>query len=274
MKIICVGDNVVDCYLDQQTYYPGGNAINVAVNCRRFGATEAAYMGIFGDDSEADHIKWVLTQEGVSYHGSRVISAASGHPQVSLTADGDRVFIGGPQDTAQHIVRIRLTGQDIAYIRGFDVCHSSCYSGIEPELASLSEATNVSFDFSTRHEPDYIDQVAPHLRYAFFSGSHLEMAELEEIVETCHSYNVEVVGITRGSEGAFFSKSGKHFMQPVKSAFNIVDTMGAGDSFIAAFLTHYVDGVPITEALDIAATKAAWTCGFFGGIGYPRPFEG
>ena len=37
MKIICAGDNVVDCYVDQGVYYPGGNAVNVAVNCKRYG---------------------------------------------------------------------------------------------------------------------------------------------------------------------------------------------------------------------------------------------
>ena len=30
MKLIAVGDNVTDCYLDEGIYYPGGNAVNVA----------------------------------------------------------------------------------------------------------------------------------------------------------------------------------------------------------------------------------------------------
>ena len=42
MNMIGVGDNVVDCYLDQSTYYPGGNAVNVAVNCRRNGDSSEA----------------------------------------------------------------------------------------------------------------------------------------------------------------------------------------------------------------------------------------
>ena len=43
-KMIAVGDNVVDCYLEYHVYYPGGNAVNVAVNCRRDGI-EAPQMG-------------------------------------------------------------------------------------------------------------------------------------------------------------------------------------------------------------------------------------
>lgn len=34
MRIIGIGDNVVDCYLDQGLYYPGGNCVNVAVNAK------------------------------------------------------------------------------------------------------------------------------------------------------------------------------------------------------------------------------------------------
>jgi len=273
MKIIGVGDNVVDCYLDQKTYYPGGNAVNVAVHCRRNGAHPVAYVGIFGNDREAEHIKWALDQESVSWDRSRKVYAASGHPGVSLDPDGDRVFVGGPKDTAQHIFRIRLTSQDLDYIAGFDVCHTSCFSGIEPELACLASRIDVSYDFSTHATPEAIRLVCPHVRFAFFSGSALTEAELDSIINSCHSCGTEVVGITLGSRGALFSRRQERFFQAVKPVSSVVDTMGAGDSFIAGFLTRFYDGADMVRALDYAAERAAITCGFFGGFGYPRPFE-
>lgn len=48
MKLIAVGDNVTDCYLDEGIYYPGGNAVNVAVDCKRDGAEKVNYIGVFG----------------------------------------------------------------------------------------------------------------------------------------------------------------------------------------------------------------------------------
>ena len=48
MKLIAVGDNVTDCYMDEGVYFPGGNAVNVAVNCRKNGAERVEYIGIFG----------------------------------------------------------------------------------------------------------------------------------------------------------------------------------------------------------------------------------
>ncbi len=270
--MIGVGDNVVDCYLDQRKYYPGGNAVNVAVNCRRNGAFPVGYMGVFGDDPEAEHIRRCLTAEGVSWERSRRVYAASGHPAVSLSPDGDRVFVGGPKDTAQHILRIRLTPADLDYIGGFDLCHTSCYSGIEPELAALASRTAVSFDFSTRSEDEYIRAVCPHLRYAFFSGAALTRERLDSIIETCHGCGTEVVGVTLGSRGALFSRGGERFFQPVVPAKTVVDTMGAGDSFIAGFLSRFHGSGDMASALGYAAERAAATCGFFGGFGYPRDF--
>ena len=53
MKLICIGDNVVDCYLDEGVCYPGGDAVNVAVHAKRCGAEKVTYMGVFGNDAEA-----------------------------------------------------------------------------------------------------------------------------------------------------------------------------------------------------------------------------
>lgn len=56
MKLIAIGDNVVDVYLERNEMYPGGNALNVAVLSRQFGAAETAFIGIVGNDTEGDHI--------------------------------------------------------------------------------------------------------------------------------------------------------------------------------------------------------------------------
>jgi fructoselysine 6-kinase len=273
MKFIAVGDNVVDCYLDQGMYYPGGNAVNVAVNCARHGAQSVAYIGVFGDDPEAEHIKRCLEKEGIGWEYSRKTYAASGHPGVSLDPGGDRIFVGGPKDTAQHIFRIRLTPRDLDYIKRFDLCHTSCYSGIEPELEALSRCCPVSFDFSTQHEDDYIKLVAPHIRFAFFSGAGLEPDRIDRIIELCHEQGTELVGITLGSRGALFSRQGRRYTQSIKPVEKIVDTMGAGDSFIAGFLVEFYNRGNMEEALDFAAGSAAKTCLFYGGFGYPHPFE-
>jgi fructoselysine 6-kinase len=272
VKIIAIGDNVVDCYLDQGKYYPGGNCVNVAVNCKRSGAEDVSYIGIFATDDKAAHLKSVLELEGIPYNRSRVAEGISGQPRVNLTADGDRVFVGGPKNTVQHILKLKLTPEDYESIKGFDVCHSSCYSSMEEELPGLAEYINVSFDFSDKYTAAYLEKVCPYIKNGFFSGAHLNEEELEDLVAELEKYNLETIGITRGSKPALFIHQGERFYQEVYET-EIVDTMGAGDSFIAGFLTAFYDGKAMTEALDFAAKQASVTCGFYGGFGYPKELE-
>ena len=42
MKLLGLGDSVMDAYLFQGLWYPGGNAVNTAVLARRAGALTAA----------------------------------------------------------------------------------------------------------------------------------------------------------------------------------------------------------------------------------------
>ena len=64
MRVCGVGDNVVDRYLGLDRMYPGGNALNVAVFCRRAGV-EAAYLGITGSDEAGALVRESLVAEGV-----------------------------------------------------------------------------------------------------------------------------------------------------------------------------------------------------------------
>ena len=267
MNIVAIGDNVADCYIDQNKYYPGGNAVNVAVNCKRSGAKKVSYIGVFATDDKATHIKYALDEEGIDYSLSREVKGVSGQPKVNLTTEGDRVFVSSPQNTVQHKVKLRLTEEDMTYLRSYQLCHTSCYSHLEDELSTLSKILKVSFDFSENYNPKYLEKVCPYISYAFFSGANLTKGEIDSLIENLSQYNLEVIGITRGDKPAIFIKDVKIYHQNVLNV-DIVDTMGAGDSFIGGFLTEYYTSNNMERSLQFAAKQASKTCGFFGGFGY------
>lgn len=270
-KMIAIGDNVVDCYLDDGVYYPGGNAVNVAVNCHKDGIEDVAYIGIFGNDEKAEHIKWALTQEGIHFDRSRTLCAPSGSPGVRLI-DGDRKFVGGPRDTAQHIARLRLVQEDLDYMAQYALCHTSCFSNIEYELPVMKEICQISFDFSENTNDEYLQRVCPYLTYAFFSGSSMTDEEIQKLMDRCHELGTPIVGVTLGSRGSVFSENGKRYHQGIKRV-EAIDTTGAGDSFIAGFLTKRILGASMESALDFAADVAAKTCQTHGSFGYPHPLK-
>ena len=180
-KMIAVGDNVVDCYLDDHVYYPGGNAVNVAVNCRRDGIEDVAYIGMFGNDGKAEHLKWALTQENVHFERSRTMYAPSGSPGVRLI-DGDRKFVGGPRNTAQHVARIRLTPEDLDYIEQYGLCHTSCFSRVR--AAGDGQALSGFLRFLRAHRPG-------------LSGARLPVCDVCVLLRLAHD-----AGGDRGTDGS------------------------------------------------------------------------
>ncbi len=269
MKLIGIGDNVVDYYQDQGLMYPGGNALNVAVVSKRNGAEACAYLGITGDDAAAEHVIRCLEAEGIDISRIRRAYGPNGEATVALNEDGDRVFVGTNRGIrVQSLLTLRLTEDDLDYINQYDVIHTSINSDLEHELPRLAHKA-ISFDFSTkkRWNPDYLQKVCPYLTYAFFSGSDMTMEEIDSLMNEVHRLGVKVVGVTRGSEAAIFSNGEERYQQdPVET--HVVDTMGAGDSFISGFLSSYQDQRNMKEALLQAARSAAATCGENGAFGY------
>ena len=59
VRILGIGDNMVDKNLTTGMMYPGGQAMNIAVNTKMLGA-QTGFIGPMGDDYVADHIKNTL----------------------------------------------------------------------------------------------------------------------------------------------------------------------------------------------------------------------
>ncbi|MDP4108636.1 MAG: PfkB family carbohydrate kinase [Bacillota bacterium] len=269
MRLITVGDNVTDCYISDGLYYPGGQAVNVAVNAKRDGALAVNYLGIFGNDDRADFILSCLNKEGVTTLRSRRVYAHTAQPGVRISTDGDRVFVSGPRDSCQHLFALSLTREDYELIRSYDVCHTTNQAHIESQLPQLSREIPVSFDFSDRRGDAYLKAVCPYLKYAFFSGSDMGEEEVLSLIESAHALGTGIVCVTRGTLGSVVSDGKKVYRQGIKKV-ETVDTMGAGDAYIAAFLTRFADGGDMEASLDYASERSAYTCTIRGGFGYPH----
>ena len=267
--LLCIGDNVVDLYLDRGVYFPGGNALNVAVLARRFGLADVAYMGIVGNDRESDHVQACMVAEGLSTAHLRRVEGPNGKAQVTHDADGDRVFVASNRGGIRRKLMLRMDEDDLALIAAKGHVHSSCFSYLEPELPRIRAAAHrVSFDFSTLHDPAYLAQVCPHVTTAFLSGAGLADTAVSELIARVLDLGPETVCVTRGDKGAVWADGQIRIEQPIVPA-TVVDTMGAGDAFIAGYLAGSLDEKPPAEALSYAASCAAKACEWEGAWGYP-----
>lgn len=274
------GDNVVDKYEHIKTMYPGGNCVNFAVYAKMFGAKRSAYMGYFGNDTEAEHVMYALDDIGIETVKCKQLEGENGCARATLV-DGDRVFLGSNEGGIRGKTPYVLDRFDLEYIRQFDFVHSGNYCFMEKELPKIHEAgVPISFDFSDDSEDSYYAEVAPTVDYAFcsFDGTDEEAREhLKKIV----SYGPKLAVASRGADGCILYDGQEYYVQKAVPIKEVVDTMGAGDSLITSFMVAYTDHLKkgitgetaIRESLAAAAEFASKVCGMNGAFGYGKKYE-
>ena len=241
MRLLCLGDNNVDIYRGQGRIYPGGNCVNVAVYASRNGV-EAAYLGNLGRDYPGRVQQRAMETNGVDVSRIRWWDEPTSAADVEIV-DGDRVFSNYTNEI--HTVHpITLTDQELQECAGFDWIHTSCYSILSADTLPRLKAMGVpvSYDFSIEFTEQEIAALCPYITVAFFSCGHMSHEGLHNVLRKAYANGCRLAVATRGAEGAVLFDGTKFRVQPAYSV-EPVDTMGAGDSFIARFIQCYGDAM-------------------------------
>lgn len=268
-RILGLGDNTVDTYVDLGVQYPGGNAVNVAVMTARLGAA-TGYLGCIGEDEGGALVRASLVAERVDVARLRTRAGANARAFIGHL-DGDRTFLRAePGVRADY----RWEPADFKYIAGFDHVHTSIYSQLDGMLPLIAGAApSLSIDASNRWSPEWFDRVLPHVRIAFLSAADLPQVELDALITRCLTYGPEVIVATRGGEGAIGATRGDRLTQAALPI-TVVDTLGAGDGFISGFLVSYLGGASLRAAMVAGAAYAARVCSWHGGYGHGARWTG
>ncbi|CAH0177030.1 PfkB family carbohydrate kinase [Pseudomonas brassicacearum] len=267
-SLIAVGDNTLDVYLDRNIEYPGGNALNVSVFAARLGA-RSAYLGCVGDDRHGQYLLDCLQQEAVDASHCRILTGANGWACVD-SINGERVFLGSDPGVCR---QLQLDADDLAYLAKFPLAHSSLYSGLESQLAQIRQASGcLSFDFSDNWVEFDWQALIQQVDIAFFSAADLSSSEARGLADSMRALGPATVVITRGAQGALaVDAQGVHEQAAQPCAF--VDSMGAGDGFIAAFLLAWQARHNLAECLARGVGHAGQVCGWAGGFGHGRSID-
>lgn len=267
VTLLAVGDNVVDRYPERGVLYPGGNAVNVAVHGRRCGAG-TAYIGAVGTDVAGRTVLDALVAEGVDTSLLRVVEGPNAYADVRVV-DGNRVF--GHGDVG--VSRIRLAPADFAAVAAATLVHTGECSMVEEQLADLAAAApRLSFDFSERPF-DYIEEHAHLVDVAIRSLPSVSADVAVEEARRIAALGPGLVAVTMGAGGAVAVEGDLVVHAPAPPT-AVVDTLGAGDAFIARLLTGLIADVPLETLLPAATTYASRSCATYGAFGYETPLDG
>lgn len=258
MRIAAVGDNCLDVYAALGKAYPGGNPVNVAVYMRRLGM-EASYTGVIGTDEYGRIMKSSLAAKGVDISHLHTRHGKSAVTQVELV-NGDRVF----GDYAEGVMAdFKLTPEDKDFLCRHDILHTGIWGKIEKDLPELHKrGLPISFDFADKLDHEIVEQALPYVDYAFFSYTKDE-PYIREYLRKAQKNGPRVAIATLGENGSI-AYDGSRFITfgiiPVK----VVDTMGAGDSFIAGFIRGVLLQKNIEECLALGTENASATLKYMG----------
>lgn len=268
MRVLGAGDNVIDQYVDLGKEFPGGNAVNVAVFASRMGV-DSAYLGAIGNDAHGDLILASLQAESVDTSQVSRLPGRTASARVRLDGN-DRVFVGSDRGVAMFAV----TNAHLDIMTGYDVVHTAYTGPLGVRLSDFSRRVRVSYDFGAKFNlaDAALRSMMSGLFLATFSVGDFLRAEAAGIAHRAAELTAANVLVTCGSHGAYLASGGRIYYQAAESIVP-VDTLGAGDAFIATVLVGLAGGDDPARVLRMASLRAADTCMHHGAFGHGRDID-
>jgi fructoselysine 6-kinase len=127
--------------------------------------------------------------------------------------------------------------------------------------------TWISYDLATVYDFERIATVAPHCFLVALSASGTSSKEALALAQLARSAGARWSLVTRGIEGALLVGEAGIFEVPAKPV-DAVDTLGAGDTYIANVLVGLLNDLQPEAILEKAAEAAAQTCLMCGAFGH------
>lgn len=258
-KIACVGDNCIDYYEQTGQAFPGGNPVNVAVYTCRLGG-EASYIGAVGTDAYGDLLLHALRDKGVDTSHVQQRAGNTALTQVSVV-NGERIL--GDYDEGV-MADFALSPADIDFLCAHDLVISGLWGKVENELCQVAARhVPVAFDCADRPENAAAQAALGSTDIAFFSDDNPDEAAVRARMLAIAQKGPGLLVATRGAAGSI-AFDGEQFTHFGIISCPVVDTMGAGDSYIAGFLQAYLEKRSISACMEAGARASAVTIGYAG----------
>lgn len=270
MKILSFGEIIWDIYPDERCI--GGAPLNFAAHAAQQGA-ESLLISAVGDDALGTAAREALLRFGVD---DSLVSTVTGKPtgQCLVTLDEEnKPHYDLLADTAYDAISCDAIPACDAFVFGTLIQRSAHNRRTLQWLLENGQFREVFCDLNIR--PPYYDRdsVERCLRYAtMLKVSREELPAVTELLygeslpieeaigQLCTDHpNIRLCLVTLDRDGAlvYEAATDKTFRQAAKPV-DVVSTVGAGDSFGAAFLTTYLRSGDIDAALQKAVEVSAF----------------
>jgi 2-dehydro-3-deoxygluconokinase len=257
----------------------GGAESNVAIGLARLGA-EVAWLGRIGADALGDRVVRELRGEGVDVIGVVDTDAPTGLMiKERPTTDAARPVLyyrtasAGSRLSADDLPALGIPDAALLHVTGITPALSSTAHDAVLTAIAIATVAGVPVSFDVNHRASLWRQRDPAPTYRqLAAGSSIVFAGLDEAqllvgsdldaaeaAQAIAELGPAQVVIKLGADGCLALIDGVRHDVPAV-AVDVVDTVGAGDAFVAGYLAELLAGASAEERLATAVTTGAFAC--------------
>jgi fructoselysine 6-kinase len=249
-RAIALADNCIDVYYKLDRYYLTGNSIDFAFNYKDMGG-DVTEMTILGNDVFALALAERLKEKNIPLRVIKEVDRPTGMATMDIV-NGDKIHV---RFAGNAMEEIEFSEDDLNFIKGFDIVYSERWAKIGRYIKSLRKENQIwVYDFSKRLELPGNDEILPYLDYAFFSYDK-EDDYIAQFMKKTRAKGAKCVIAMLGEHGSMAYDGVNFYKEPAEKV-TIVNTVGAGDSYIAAFAYGLSLGESVPECMKRGKDRA------------------
>ncbi|HOV21379.1 MAG TPA: carbohydrate kinase family protein [bacterium] len=294
-KVLCIGIIVGDFLVkpvrkmpekgklnlvDRAELHIGGCAANTGIDLKKLGCN-VAIIGKVGNDNLGKFLINKLKEEGIDTDGIKITDEINtSGTSVLVYPDGERSFLHSIGANS----KLRIEDIDFDNMKNFHILHIAGtfvmpeFDG-RPTEETLKKAKEMGLitvlDTVWNAEVEHLSLIEGTLKYIdYFLPSYEEAKviagkeNVEEIGDFLLSKGVRNVGIKMGEKGSYIVNSKERHYFPALNV-DVVDTTGAGDGYVAGFITGIVNNYNFEKCgllANVVGAKITTSVGATSGI--------
>ena len=263
-KLVCFGEVLWDLFPSGAK--PGGAPMNVAFHAKNLGM-DAQVCSAVGDDSLGRELLGMISERGITtelvqtskYPTGTVTVDVSNPSEVKYTIDSPSAWDDiqpatlelGPEDTLVFGTLACRSEQTKATL--FQLLESPAFKVLDINLRAPFYSGEVVKELATHANLIKVNEEEYALMAQWLGLSQVPVNGFMELHE---QYCVDYLVVTRGGEGSLLITTHQSYLSRTYNI-TVADTVGAGDSFLAALIFGLRNGLDTQLTLDYASALGA-----------------